>query len=387
MANLLLTIDEWEDGGAVSPPPGWSATGIDFSGTTVEWIRAGAAAAQGDIVAAATATADGVTATATLDAAEPYYLNVVVDGEVVQSFELVPDVPTNIPIAALVSGATTIAIVLGSTPTEGFANVVPGITVSLNFAAGVSNNCTCTDAGGRVYRTLLQLRQAIMRRLGWGNQLANPPPGSAAMIDSFLYEAQYALYYRFESLRLERFFTWQLIPGVNLYGLAENIDDCDKRLNPDKLRWVGCVREGGLWTYLIAGIPPVLNSYPETCTYPIRYAIRQCIEVWPIPAENAGQLVIKAGAYLGAFAADDDVASVDDSLVFALALADAKAHYRQPDADRYVQRAEVLLNGLVAGTHGTKRYIPGAGGNDGLDPLYVQPIPQGGSFLPWPQNG
>lgn len=385
MANLLLTIDEWEDGAAVTPPPGWSATGIDFTGTTVEWAYTGAAAAAGDIVAAATATSSGVTATATLDAGAAHYLNVAVDGVVVQSFELVPGVATNVPIAVGVAGAVDIAVVLATTPTGILPATVAGITVSLNFAAGVSNNCTCSDAGGRVYRTLLQLRQAIMRRLGWGNQLANPPPGSAAMIDSFLYEAQYSLYYRFESLRLERFFTWQLLPGVNLYGLGENIDDCDKRINPDRLRWVGSIREGGLWTYLLAGIPPVLNSYPETCTYPIRYEIRQCIEVWPIPAENAGQLVIKGGAYLGAFAADDDVASVDDSLIFALALADAKAHYRQPDADRYVQRAEVLLNGLVAGTHGTKRYVPGD--HSGLEPLYVEPVPQGGQFLPWPQNG
>lgn len=386
MSNLLLAIDDWEDGAAVTPPPGWSATGIDFAGTTVEWVWLGVAANAGDIVAAATATSSGITATATLDHSATRYLNVVVEGVVVQSFELVPGVATNVPLAVMVSGSTAIAVVLATTPTGILAATVDGIEVSLNFAAGVSNNCTCSDAGGRVYRTLLQLRQAIMRRLGWGNQLDNPPPGSAEMIDSFLYEAQYNLYYRFETLRLDRFFTWQLIPGVNLYGLGENIDDCDKRFNPDKLRWVGCIREGGLWTYLIAGIPPVLNSYPETCTYPIRYAIRQCIEVWPIPAENAGQLVLKAGAYLGPFVEDDDVASIDDSLVFALALADAKAHYRQPDADRYVQRAEVLLNGLAAGTHGTNRYIPGAAGL-GLDPLYVQPVPEGGQFLPWPQNG
>jgi hypothetical protein len=241
-----------------------------------------------------------------------------------------------------------------------------------------SYNCDCTDAGGRTYRTLKQLRDAVMRRLGWGNQLANPPPGSVEMINSFLYEAQYSLYMRFDTLRTERWFTWQLVDGVDEYGINSNLEKtepvpCDKSLNPDKIRWVGVIRPGNLWTPLLAGIPPNLNSYPQTSQYPLRYEIRQCIQVWPTPGPEPGQLVIKANFQLLPFAADGDLASIDDSLIFSLALADAKAHYRQPDAGNYVQRAEVLLNALVAGTHNTRRYMPGQRSDDAY--IYVTPIP------------
>lgn len=376
MANILLNPDDLQNEAGTSPPPECvdglivvsEAVGYEFE---IAWAGVGDVAS-GDILAGnGWITHDGLLSR---------YLNVVVDGAVVQSIEVPPGGAQGIYFGANCGGATTAGIVLADTPTGTVAAIVGLLSLSLTPSAGVNNNCTCSDAGGRVYRTLLQLRQLVMRRCGFGNQIDNPPPGVAEMIDSFLYEAQYSLYNRFSSLRLERFFTWQLLAGVNLYGVGDNIDGCSKRINPDKIEYVGAIREGGLWTRLIAGIPPSYNSYPSTTGYPIRYEIRQCIEVWPMPDNTAGQLVIKGGAYLGPFEADDDVASIDDSLIFALALADAKAHYRQPDADRYVQRAEVLLNALVAGTHLTRKYVPGESYDDYS--VYVQPLPS----VPFPPN-
>ncbi len=238
--------------------------------------------------------------------------------------------------------------------------------------ATASFNCTCSDAGGATYRTLGQLREALMRRLGFGNQIANPPPGITEMMNSFLYEAQYMLYNRFESLRTERFFSWPLLEGVRLYGLQNNAEDCSKRLNPDKINWVGVVRQG-IWSPLIAGINPALNSFTDVGGYPSFYAVRSCIEIWPAPSDTEGSLVIRGNFGLLPFAADNDVCTVDDSLVFNFALSNAKAHYRQPDAQNYIGQMEVLLANLVAGTHITNRYRPGSPRYS--DQIYVQPRP------------
>lgn len=235
-----------------------------------------------------------------------------------------------------------------------------------------SFNCTCSDAGGATYRTLAQLREVLMRRLGFGNQILNPPPGVREMMDSFLYEAQYMLYNRFESLRTERFFSWPLLAGVRLYGLRNNAEACSARLNPDKINWVGMVRQG-IWYGMTAGINPALNTFTDIGGYPTFYTVRQCVEIWPAPADTEGSLVVRGNFGLLPFAADEDVATIDDSLIFAFALANAKAHYRQPDAANYIGQAEVLLSNLVSGTHLTNRYRPGRPAY--TDQIYVQPRP------------
>lgn len=253
---------------------------------------------------------------------------------------------------------------------------VPTLTFTaesfFDTVATTSFNCSCTDAGGASYRTLGQLREVLMRRLGFGNQILNPPPGVTEMMDSFLYEAQYMLYNRFESLRTERYFSWPLLAGVRLYGLQNNAEDCSKRLNPDKINWAGVVREG-IWSPMIAGINPSLNTFRDIGGYPVFYAVRSCVEIWPAPADTEGSLVIKGNFGLLPFAANDDVCTVDDSLVFAFALSNAKAHYRQPDAQNYIGQMEVLLANLVAGTHTTRRYRPGR--STYSDQVYVQPAP------------
>ena len=218
----------------------------------------------------------------------------------------------------------------------------------------VSFNCECDDATG--YRTLKELRDDLMRRLGYGAQVNAPPPGMTELLNSFLIEAQTLLYRRFKALRTERFFTWPLVAGVRLYDLPANAETCTKRLDALKLAWVG-IERNDIWTQLVESIPPELYTQAPTAL-PQRYEIRQCIELWPTPSESVGKLVIKGHFGIEAFAVDTDRTTIDDTLVFQLALANAKAHYRQPDANQYIAQAEVLLMNLVAGTHGTARYVP-----------------------------
>lgn len=230
-------------------------------------------------------------------------------------------------------------------------------------------NCDCTDTTGN--KTLKQLRDDLMRRLGFGGQVNNPPPGMTDLLNSFLIEAQELLYRRYDVLRTERFYQWSLQAGVRFYDLDANLYACTKKLDPRKLTWVGVIRNG-VWTPIIEGIPPELYTM-NSQAWPLRYEIRQCIEVWPVPAATEGQLVIKGHFGLEPFAVDTDVVTIDDRAVFLLALANAKSHYGRPDAGNYVQELETYLLGLAAGTHGTRRYVPGSANR--ADWIYTMPKP------------
>lgn len=349
-----------------------------------------------------------------------------------------------------------------------------------------SYNCNCDDTTNN--KTLKQLRDDLARRLGYGAQVDNLPPGMTELLNSFLTEAQELLYRRYDVLRTERFYSWALQEGVTLYtpanndeaamlptptlaafttataggtltagtysyrvaaknangttlasaaatiattgatstvtvnwnavaaptgaspvtgydiygrtaggelllasvGLVTTYTDtgatapsgalptanttavCLKTLDPRKITWAG-VEHMGIWYPLICGIPPELYSNNITGWRPSHYEVRQCIEVWPKPAATEGSLIIKGDFGLEAFAADTDKTTIDDRLVFLLALANAKAHYGKPDANNYVQQMETMLLGMVAGSHQTRKYIPGR--ESRTDYVYTMPVP------------
>lgn len=206
------------------------------------------------------------------------------------------------------------------------------------------------------------------------------PPGLMNYLTGALQDAQRTLLRRFPTLRLNRYFSWPLTAGVALYDFPDNQESipaggddgdvvCDKKLDPLSIKWVGVV-EDGRWRPLVQGIAPELHSNVET-GLPLRFDFRQCIEIWPAPSSDGGELVIQGDFKIEPFADDEDTTSIDDHAVYLLALANAKAHYKQPDAQSYVQQLEVYIRGLVAGAHGLRRYVPGAA--DGIDWRYTAP--------------
>lgn len=301
-------------------------------------------------------------------------------------------VPTTITLGG--SEVTPDSLEVATAPTHGTASVVGGALVytpasgyvgpdSFTYTGTVSGdtstpgtitidvqanyNCECDDTTGNA--TLKELRDRLMIRLGFAAQVDNPPPGMASLLNDFLQEAQRLLYRRYDVLRTERFYSWPLTAGIRMYDFAENMETCTKRMDPRKVTWVGVLRDG-IWTHLECGIPPELYSN-EPGGWPLRYEIRQCIEVWPMPVNTEGKLVVKGHFGLEAFSADTDKTTIDDQLVFSLALANAKAHYGRPDAGNPVQQMEAMMLDYVAGSHNTRRYIPGRDGR--TDHIYVQP--------------
>lgn len=221
-------------------------------------------------------------------------------------------------------------------------------------------NCSCNAPYPN--ETLLALRTKLMRRLGYSAQVANPPPGMAALLDSFLQDAQRHLYGTYGFFRTKRWFTWTLVPGVRFYDYNTG-DDLDnpcptKILDAENIDWVGISRAGSGWTPLQRGIDPSMYSAAAMVNgFPSRYELGQCFELWPTPV-SADLLRVYGDFGLLAFAADTDATTIDPLAIFDYALGNAKAHYKQADWQNYIGQAENRVMSLVAKTHTGRRYIP-----------------------------
>lgn len=191
-----------------------------------------------------------------------------------------------------------------------------------------------------------------------GDNERRSPAGAGQVVTGLIQSAQAVLGQRYTALHTERFYSWPLTAGVRLYDIPDNAEECPRTLDPRKVTWVG-VEKDGQWYPLYCGIPPELYTLDQH-SFPQRYEIRSCIEVWPTPDETSGRLIVKGGFAMAPFTEDYHRPTIDDELIYLHALAAAKAQYKQPDAKDYAQQAEVMLTRLVAAGHQTKRYLPGA---------------------------
>jgi len=223
-----------------------------------------------------------------------------------------------------------------------------------------SFNCSCNDVIA-TNATLVQLRTRLMIRLGYSALAATPPPGMAALLDDFLRSAQEFLYRKYKALETERIYTWPMVVNERFYGIASNVEipPCTKRLDAYNITWVGVEDLNGRWYELIGGIPPSFYTASNYQGLPSHYEVRQCVEVFPAPAA-AYTLRVKGRFGLLPFAVDADVSTLNSELVFLWALANAKNHYGSSDADDVATQAQAFIADLVAGSHGTRRYIPGS---------------------------
>jgi len=225
-------------------------------------------------------------------------------------------------------------------------------------------NCDCIDSNDN--QTLAQLRRRMMIRLGYSASADNPPPGMAQLLDDFLRDAQEQLYLKNPVLRTERLYRWTMVPGISYYGIRDNDGDtdfsdidCGKHLNDKgyRISWVGLEDLNNMWMPMRCGIDPSFYTTSAQQGLPTLYEIRSCIEVFPVP-NAAYKLWIKGQMGLEPFVANTDKTTINSDLVFGWALADAKAHYGQRDAQRVSDSAREMLGDVIAGNHLTRRYVP-----------------------------
>lgn len=209
--------------------------------------------------------------------------------------------------------------------------------------------------------TLLNLRKRLMIRLGFSSQVNNIPTGMAALLDDFIISGQKYLYRKYLQLHTKRMFRWKLIPGQRFYSFRDNDEDilCNYTLDPMKsIEWAGIQDTRNVWYPVTQGIPPQLYTMIDKPWRPARYDIAQSLEIYPAP-DQTYWLWLKGHFGLRTLAVDADKTTLDAELVFLHALANSKAHYGQPDANNIAAEANSYRGELIAGTHGTKRYIPG----------------------------
>lgn len=218
-----------------------------------------------------------------------------------------------------------------------------------------------TPNGSYPAQTLGVLRSRILTRLGFANQAANPPPGMAALVNEFLISAQAFMWRKYPTLQTRRMFRWKLIPGQRFYSLLDNDEQIlsNYHMDPNKqIIWVGIQDTRNVWYPIVKGIPPQLYTTLQNPWRPSRYDITSAIEVYPAPDQEYF-LWMRANFGLLSFAADGDYCTIDSELLFLHALANAKAHYGQPDAANIEAQMKDYRGELVAATHATGHYIPG----------------------------
>ncbi len=236
-------------------------------------------------------------------------------------------------------------------------------------------NCECDEENDNL--TLAGYRSKLLIRTGFAAVASNPPPGTAALFNSFLQDAQDFLYKKYPALNTRRFFKWGLLEGERFYGLREDDKDgCEVNLDPYKnIEGAWLIDLNGQWLPMTCGIPP--SFYTTMCNpaIPFRYEIRQCIEIFPAPPADGYTLAIKGHFGKRPFTAEDDKPTIDGNLVYLWALANALDYYGKPAAAGIATQANDYLGQLVAGTHTGKRYIPGTRpANPAIMPVYA----------PWP---
>ena len=194
------------------------------------------------------------------------------------------------------------------------------------------------------YRTLEALRAEILARLGMGGM---GPSGGAnqALIDSFLRNGQAQLYWLQDWRRL----TWFEDKSI---GVGQNQIDYPAACGRDQrvLRIESPV--GGQYAKLCEGITTDMWSTMDTQGSPQCYERFEQILLYP-KADQLYTVRVWYVADLGRFTENGDNATLDDEMIFLHALANAKAHYRQPDAATYQGQLNSLLGSLRGQSFGS----------------------------------
>lgn len=190
------------------------------------------------------------------------------------------------------------------------------------------------------YRTLGDLRSELRARLGMSAS------GSAAgvnqtLLDSFLRNGQKQIYAAGMWKRLHRYEDKEV--GVNQY-----LVDYPAAADPDRILQIGAnigTDDTPNWIELKEGISLHHYNTQHMVGYPQRYRCYEQIELWPKndAIRDIRIFYVKA---LDPFTQDGHRATIDDDMVLLHAIANAKLHYRQPDAQTYGNQLETLLVNL-----------------------------------------
>ena len=190
-------------------------------------------------------------------------------------------------------------------------------------------------------RTMGELMAELRVRLGFiaqGSASKNNEP----VIKSFLQEAHDYVFSELQPPAQRKKSAIVLSAGSYLYDW--NNDAEDEPINPSRVISVWLKESDTIRTPLRQGITESDRSLDAIRQHPEKYDhLNGQIELWPIP-DQPYSLIIEYIAEKNRFERATDRPSVPDRLVFLYALANAKAHYRHPDAQASASSFQNSLN-------------------------------------------
>lgn len=201
------------------------------------------------------------------------------------------------------------------------------------------------------YRTLAELRAELLARLGMAAMGASGG-ANATLIDSFLRNGQAQLY---------RMQDWKHLIDYQdkTLGTSQNLLDYP---NAGVMSTRGCSRDkrildvqtvyGGQYRQVKEGISMDHWNTMDTLSYPARHERFAQILIYP-KADTTYTVRFWFVGDLDPFTEAADRATLDDEMIMLHALANAKAHYRQPDAATYQGQLNTLLASLRGQSFGS----------------------------------
>lgn len=203
------------------------------------------------------------------------------------------------------------------------------------------------------FRTLEELRTILRDRLGFASAGASFG-ANQAILNSFLQNGQVQLYWAQDWKKLT-FYDDQDI-GVNQFRIGY-----PAQANPERILKIAVNRStislSPDWKELEDGIDTQHYNTLEIPSYPQRCELyANNIEIWP-QNDTIRPCRIWYIRSIAPFTLDGDRATVDDEMILLHALANAKAHYRQPDAQNYGNQLANLLSKIRGKSFGNRRYL------------------------------
>lgn len=182
-------------------------------------------------------------------------------------------------------------------------------------------------------RTLGEIRSDIQTRLGFG-MAGQAGVVNSPLIDSMINSAQTQLYEQFDWLEMRKV-------EERTTGASQQFYDYPADCNVERIQGIW-LKWSGKYHPLTEGISFSDRGYTPGGP-PQKYERREQYELWPVPSTNGYTIRIEYIKTLPRLVLTSDRTSLPSELVYLHALANAKLHYRQPDAATYSAQLDNLL--------------------------------------------
>lgn len=210
------------------------------------------------------------------------------------------------------------------------------------------------------YRTFGELLTELKARLSF---VAQGPSSNNnnTVLSSFLQEGHDFIFSELDPTPARKRTTVTTEPGSVLYDWHNDIED--ELIDPATVFGVHVTLSDQLRNPLSYGIDEAMRGY-ATRSYPQRYqTVNGQMEIWPTP-DKAYDLIIEYTAPIPRFSQPQDRPGVPDRLILLYAIANAKAHYRQPDAQAAGTTFSKMLATKKSRRHEGRRYLAGSDGSE-----------------------